>query len=147
VAVLVDDLAVGAERGSEPVHRILARRLDRLGDAGRERVEDTDDDGQEQIVLAAEVAVDQPDADARFGGDGLHRHRLRAVALHEPCRSTEQLGAALLGPGPASRLVRVDVGGRGQGISRCDGLGERRFILRPGGDGQRHHRLQHRPSV
>ena len=114
---LVDDLAVGPERRRETMDGIVAGGLDGGRNLGGERVEDPDDDRQEQVVLAAEVAVDQPHAHSGLRGDGLHRHRVRAIPLHQPGRGIEQLGAAVLGARLSRGRCGIETSGGRHGAS------------------------------
>jgi hypothetical protein len=74
VSVAVDDPAVGLKGRSEPLDGIVAHRLDGRGDGRGEVLQHVEDDREQQLVLAAEVPVDQPDADLGFRSDRLHGH-------------------------------------------------------------------------
>lgn len=110
VAVLVDDPAVCRESGGEAAYGIVAGLGDRDRHVGRERVEDLEDDGEDDLVLAAEVAVDEAHADTRLGGERLHGDGLGSLALHESRGGVEELTRSVLGARLACHVVRL---GRG----------------------------------
>ena len=62
------------------------------------------EDRAREARAVAEAAEDRALAHARLGGDGLHRHARRAVALEQPRGGVEHEPAVARGVGPLGRL-------------------------------------------